>query len=258
MGKLEEIRERLEVCDKQIVSVLEDRMDIIKEIMEYKKENGLPILQPEQEKRQRKMLKEHVKENTYKEEILDIFTYIVENSRRIQARTLFTHNIVLIGFMGVGKSTVSDYLSKILASPQVEMDQVIVNKEHMSINKIFEEYGEEYFRNCETNLLIELQKKNNQIVSCGGGVAMREINVREMKKNGRVVLLTASPETILERVKDSDERPLLRGRKNTEYISELMEIRRPKYRAAADIIVDTDHKNVEEIAEEIVGKLTHL
>ena len=258
MGRLEEIRERLEVCDKQIVSVLEDRMDIIKEIMEYKKENGLPILQPEQEKRQRKMLKEHVKENTYKEEILDIFTYIVENSRRIQARTLFTHNIFLIGFMGVGKSTVSDYLSKILASPQVEMDQVIVNKEHMSINKIFEEYGEEYFRNCETNLLIELQKKNNQIVSCGGGVAMREINVREMKKNGRVVLLTASPETILERVKDSDERPLLRGRKNTEYISELMEIRRPKYRAAADIIVDTDHKNVEEIAEEIVGKLTHL
>ena len=258
MGRLEEIRERLEVCDKQIVSVLEDRMDIIKEIMEYKKENGLPILQPEQEKRQRKMLKEHVKENTYKEEILDIFTYIVENSRKIQARTLFTHNIFLIGFMGVGKSTVSDYLSKILASPQVEMDQVIVNKEHMSINKIFEEYGEEYFRNCETNLLIELQKKNNQIVSFGGGVAMREINVREMKKNGRVVLLTASPETILERVKDSDERPLLRGRKNTEYISELMEIRRPKYRAAADIIVDTDHKNVEEIAEEIVGKLTHL
>ena len=258
MGRLEEIRERLEVCDKQIVSVLEDRMDIIKEIMEYKKENGLPILQPEQEKRQRKMLKEHVKENTYKEEILDIFTYIVKNSRKIQARTLFTHNIFLIGFMGVGKSTVSDYLSKILASPQVEMDQVIVNKEHMSINKIFEEYGEEYFRNCETNLLIERLKKNNQIVSCGGGVAMREINVREMKKNGRVVLLTASPETILERVKDSDERPLLRGRKNTEYISELMEIRRPKYRAAADIIVDTDHKNVEEIAEEIVGKLTHL
>lgn len=258
MGKLEEIRERLEICDKQIVSVLEDRMDIIKEIMEYKKENGLPILQPEQEKRQRKMLKEHVKDNTYKEEILNIFTYIVENSRRIQARTLFTHNIFLIGFMGVGKSTVSDYLSTILASPQVEMDQVIVKKEQMSINKIFEEYGEEYFRNCETNLLIELQKKNNQIVSCGGGVAMRDINVREMKKNGRVVLLTASPETILERVKDSDERPLLRGRKNTEYISELMEIRRPKYRAAADVIVDTDHKGVEEIAEEIVGKLTHI
>ena len=129
MSQLEEIRERLDLCDKKIVSVLEERMDIIKEIMVYKKENGLPILQPEQEKRQRKMLLTHVDENTYKDEILDIFNYIVENSRRIQAKTLFTHNILLIGFMGAGKSTVSTYLSKILASPQVEMDEEIVKKE---------------------------------------------------------------------------------------------------------------------------------
>ena len=226
MSQLEEIRERLDLCDKKIVSVLEERMDIIKEIMVYKKENGLPILQPEQEKRQRKMLLTHVDENTYKDEILDIFTYIVENSRRIQAKTLFTHNILLIGFMGAGKSTVSTYLSKILASPQVEMDEEIVKKEGMSINKIFEEYGETYFRNCETNLLIELQKKNNQIISCGGGVALRDENVAEMKKNGKVVLLTASPEVILERVKDNDDRPLLRGNKNTEFISNMMEQRR--------------------------------
>ena len=140
MNQLEEIRQRLDLCDKKIVSVLEERMDIIKEIMVYKKENGLPILQPEQEKHQRKMLMTHVSENTYKNEILDIFAYILENSRRIQARTLFTHNILLIGFMGVGKSTVSSYLSKILASPYVEMDQEIVDKEGMSINKIFEPY----------------------------------------------------------------------------------------------------------------------
>ena len=83
--------------------------------------------------------------------------------------------------------------------------------------------------------MIELQKKNNQIISCGGGVALRDENVAEMKKNGKVVLLTASPEVILERVKDSDDRPLLRGNKNTEFIS---------------------NKTVEEIAEEIVVKLT--
>ncbi len=259
MSQLEEIRKRLDLCDKKIVSVLEERMDIIKEIMVYKKENGLPILQPEQEKRQRKMLLTHVDDNTYKDEILDIFTYIVENSRRIQAKTLFTHNILLIGFMGTGKSTVSTYLSTILASPQVEMDEVIVKKEGMTINKIFEEYGETYFRNCETNLLIELQKlqkRNNQIVSCGGGVALRDENVKEMKKNGRVVLLTASPEVILERVKDNDDRPLLRGNKNIEFISKMMEERRPKYEAAADIVVNTDRKTIEEIAEEIVAKLT--
>lgn len=256
MNQLEEIRQRLDLCDKKIVSVLEERMDIIKEIMVYKKENGMPILQPEQEKRQRKMLMTHVDENTYKNEILDIFTYIVENSRRIQAKTLFTDNIFIIGFMGAGKSTVSDYLSKILASPCVEMDQDIQEKEGMSINEIFEEYGESYFRNLETNLLIGLKKKKNRIVSCGGGVAMREENVKAMKESGKVVLLTASPDTILERVKDSDERPLLRGKKNTKDISELMDARRPKYEAAADIVISTDHKAVEDIAEEIVIKMT--
>ena len=136
------------------------------------------------------------------------------------------------------------------------MDEEIVKKEGMSINKIFEEYGETYFRNCETNLLIELQKKNNQIISCGGGVALRDENDAEMKKNGKVVLLTASPEVILERVKDNDDRPLLRGNKNTEFISNMMEQRRPKYEAAADVVVNTDYKTVEEIAEEIVVKLT--
>lgn len=77
-----------------------------------------------------------------------------------------------------------------------------------------------------------------------------------MKKNGKVVLLTASPEVILERVKDNDDRPLLRGNKNTEFISNMMEQRRPKYETAADVVVNTDYKTVEEIAEEIVVKLT--
>ena len=89
-----------------------------------------------------------------------------------------------------------------------------------------------------------------------GGVALRDENVAEMKKNGKVVLLTASPEVILERVKDNDDRPLLRGNKNTEFISNMMEQRRPKYEAAADVVVNTDYKTVEEIAEEIVVKLT--
>ena len=84
----------------------------------------------------------------------------------------------------------------------------------MSIPDIFATYGEEYFRDLETSLLVELQDRKNVIISCGGGTALRENNVAEMKKNGRVVLLTASPETIYERVKDSDDRPVLKGRKN--------------------------------------------
>ena len=95
------------------------------------------------------------------------------------------YNIVLIGFMGSGKSTVSAYLKKAFDMDVVEMDQVIEKEQGMRIPEIFEKYGEEYFRNLETQLLINMQSKHNVIISCGGGVAMRERNVVEMKKNGK-------------------------------------------------------------------------
>lgn len=158
--------------------------------------------------------------------------------------------------MGAGKTTISDYLSTVFDMEIVEMDQLIADREEMSIPDIFATYGEEYFRNLETDLLIEMQDKKNVVISCGGGVAMRERNVEEMKKNGKVVLLTASPETIYERVKDNNDRPVLQGRKNVAGISELMEQRREKYEAAADIVVNTDDKDVLTICEELVQKLT--
>lgn len=169
-----------------------------------------------------------------------------------------SYNIILIGFMGSGKSTISESLSAMFGMDTVEMDQLISERERMSIPEIFSVYGEEYFRNLETALLVEMQSEQNKIISCGGGVALRTQNVAEMKKNGRVVLLTAHPATILERVKDSDDRPLLNGNKNVEYISGLIEARREKYEAAADIIVHTDQKTVLEICEELIQKLIEM
>ena len=93
------------------------------------------------------------------------------------------------------------------------------------------------------------------VVSCGGGVILREENVREMKKSGRIVYLAATPETILERVKDSEDRPLLKGKKNVADIQELMNQRKEKYEAAADIIVRTDGKTAENICMEILENL---
>ena len=92
----------------------------------------------------------------HRDEIYDVFERIQRNSKKIQARKLFDYNIVLIGFMGAGKSTISDYLSTMFAMEVVEMDQLIAEREGMSISDIFETYGEEYFRNMETNLLIEM------------------------------------------------------------------------------------------------------
>ena len=135
------------------------------------------------------------------------------------------------------------------------MDQIIAEREGMSIPDIFEVHGEQYFRDLETNLLIEMQARKNVVISCGGGTPLRECNVVEMKKNGRVVLLTASPKTIFDRVKDSHDRPVIENNKNVPFIADLMEKRRAKYEAAADIVINTDGKSIIEVCEELVQKL---
>ena len=250
MKELDLLRQELLSCDTQLVDILMKRFDVVEKIMALKEKNQMQILQPEQESRQKEALDIELKGNVHQEEIADIYARVLYNSKKIQGKKLFDYNIVLIGFMGAGKSTISAFLRDV-----VEMDQVIAEQQGMSISEIFETYGEEYFRNLETQLLIDMQSKQNVIISCGGGVAMRERNVAEMKKNGKVVLLKADPQTILDRVKDSDERPLLNGHKNVEYIADLMEARRAKYEAAADIVVQTDGKSALEICEEMIHKL---
>ena len=255
MNQLEVLRESLGQCDEIILDALLMRNRIVEDIMVYKEAHDLPVLQPEQEAKQKGWLEARMEGRRHKKEVNDVFASITQNSKRIQSRNLFNYNIFLIGFMGAGKSTISDYLKNALAMDVVEMDQCIVERQGMSISDIFETYGEEYFRELETNLLIEMQSRSNVVVSCGGGVPMRERNVVEMKKNGRVVLLTAKPETILERVKDNHDRPLLENNKNVSFIADLLEKRRAKYEAAADIVVETDGKSELEICEELIHRL---
>ena len=255
MNQLDVLRESLGQCDEIILDALLMRNRIVEDIMVYKEANDLPVLQPEQEAKQKGWLEARMEGRRHKKEVNDVFASITQNSKRIQSRNLFNYNIFLIGFMGAGKSTISDYLKNALAMDVVEMDQCIVERQGMSISDIFETYGEEYFRELETNLLIEMQSRSNVVVSCGGGVPMRERNVAEMKKNGRVVLLTAKPETILERVKDNHDRPLLENNKNVSFIADLLEKRRAKYEAAADIVIQTDGKSELEICEELIHRL---
>ena len=255
MNQLEVLRESLGQCDEIILDALLMRNRIVEDVMVYTEAHDLPVLQPEQEAKQKGWLEARMEGRRHKKEVNDVFASITQNSKRIQSRNLFNYNIFLIGFMGAGKSTISDYLKNALAMDVVEMDQCIVERQGMSISDIFETYGEEYFRELETNLLIEMQSRSNVVVSCGGGVPMRERNVAEMKKNGRVVLLTAKPETILERVKDNHDRPLLENNKNVSFIADLLEKRRAKYEAAADIVIQTDGKSELEICEELIHRL---
>lgn len=258
MNQLEILRESLGQCDEIILDALIMRNRIIEDIMSYKEANDIPILQPEQEAKQKEWLERRMADRRHKAEVEDVFGSINQNSKRIQARKLFNYNIVLIGFMGAGKSTISEFLKTAFAMDVIEMDQIIAEREGMSISDIFEVYGEQYFRNLETNLLIEMQSRTNVVISCGGGTPMRECNVAEMKKNGRVVLLTAKPETILDRVKDSHDRPLIENNKTVSFIAELMEKRREKYEAAADIVIETDGKDELQICEELIHRLRQM
>lgn len=166
------------------------------------------------------------------------------------------YNIFLIGFMGAGKSTISRYLHSAYSMEAVEMDQIIEEREQMKISQIFETQGEEYFRKLETDLLLELQGRQNLVVSCGGGTPLRACNVEAMKQSGKVVFLTAEPETVFERVKDSHNRPVIENNKNIPFIASLMEQRREKYEAAADILVATDNRSAKEICKEIMHRLS--
>ena len=258
MNQLEVLRESLGQCDEIILDALLMRNRIVEDIMAYKEANDIPILQPEQEAKQKEWLERRMESRRHKAEVEDVFSSITQNSKKIQARKLFNYNIVLIGFMGSGKSTISEFLKTAFAMDVIEMDQIIAEREGMSISDIFEVYGEQYFRDLETNLLIEMQSRTNVVISCGGGTPMRECNVVEMKKNGRVVLLTAKPETILDRVKDSHVRPLIENNKTVPFIAELMEKRREKYEAAADIVIETDGKDELQICEELIHRLRQM
>lgn len=163
------------------------------------------------------------------------------------------YHIFLIGFMGAGKSTVAAELSHMTGRDQLEMDQMIVEDQGMPIAEIFEKYGENYFRDVETETLVRLKNREPAVVSCGGGIVLREQNIFHMKERGKVILLTATPQTIYERVRNSKDRPVLNGHMNVEYIRELMEKRREKYEKAADITVATDGKTTKEICKEILG-----
>ena len=252
MEKLKKLRNDLEMCDEVIIDMLRMRFQIVQELANYKQETGMQIVQPEEEKRKKDLFSNKMADYKYSKQIMHIFDSIIYQSKRIQSRELFGYNIFLIGFMGVGKSTISQTFKEVFAMDVIEMDQIIAQNNGMSISEIFEFHGEEYFRQEETNLLKSCKSKRNQIISCGGGVAMRQTNVDEMKKSGKVILLTATPKTILHRVEGSHDRPLLENNKTEEYISDLMEARRPAYEAAADIVINTDGKSAYEICEEIV------
>jgi shikimate kinase len=166
---------------------------------------------------------------------------------------MIRENIFLIGFMGAGKSTIARTLKHTYGMKLIEMDEQIEQEQGRSISDIFAAEGEEYFRGLETQLLESLQHKKNTVVSCGGGVPMRACNVEAMKKSGIIVYLSATAQTVYQRVRFSHNRPLLEGNMNVAYIQQLMDQRLPHYLAAADFTVTVDDKEADGVCREILN-----
>lgn len=180
---------------------------------------------------------------------------IVKKLLQINGGCTMERNIALIGFMGTGKTTISKALSRITGFKEVDVDQYIVQKAGMEIKDIFDKYGEQHFRNLETKALKELQSRKGQIISCGGGAVLRDENVEILKQGGVIVLLTATPETIFDRVKDHTHRPILNSDMSIEHVTELMNAREPRYQEVADIKVGVDSNDRVLTCYELLSKL---
>lgn len=161
-------------------------------------------------------------------------------------------NVILIGFMGCGKTTVGLRLSYRLRRAVIDTDKEIEKEEKRTISDIFATDGEAYFRDSETVCLQKLiENTNNQIISVGGGLPLREENRRLLHELGQVFYLCAEGETIYERLKDDTTRPLLQGGDPLTKIEALLQERDPYYRAAADVVIAVDGKSFEQILDEI-------
>lgn len=168
-------------------------------------------------------------------------------------------NIILIGFMGCGKTTVGLKLSYRLRRTVVDTDKEIEKEEKRAISDIFATDGEGYFRDRETACLRKmLGSMNNQIISVGGGLPLREENRALLRKLGQVFYLRARPETIYERVKHDTTRPLLQGTDPQEKIRTLLTKRDGAYTEAADVIIDVDDKDFGQILCEIEENVNHF
>ena len=163
-------------------------------------------------------------------------------------------NIILIGYRGTGKSTVAQILGQRLGRKVISTDAEIVKETKQSILQIVEQFGWEHFRELETQMCQKLQDQAGLVIDTGGGLILKEENVKILKDNGTIFWLTAEVPTIVKRISGDTQRPSLSGTKTfVEEIEDILKERTPKYEAAADHVIPTDLTSPHQIADSILS-----
>jgi shikimate kinase len=163
-------------------------------------------------------------------------------------------NIVLIGYRGTGKSTVGRRLAARLGRVLVSTDAEIVKRTKRTIPEIVAQEGWEYFRDLESSICRGLSSRDQLVIDTGGGAILRTENIEALKKNGAVFWLTASVETIAKRIGGDNQRPSLTGTQSfVDEIQDVLRARTPKYQAAADHMITTDDRSIDQLVETLLA-----
>ncbi|NHN28504.1 shikimate kinase [Paenibacillus agricola] len=162
-------------------------------------------------------------------------------------------NIIIVGFMGTGKTAVGKAMAERLGWRFVDTDHYIESKQGTTISDMFRDLGEPAFRNMEGEAIAAVLEGSRQVVATGGGAVLAEHNRVCMQQEGYVVALKAAPEVIINRVKQDEKRPLVQGDVK-ERVYSLLEARKHAY-DFADLIIDSSTASVEEIVEQVIDAI---
>jgi shikimate kinase len=163
-------------------------------------------------------------------------------------------NIIITGFMGTGKTVVAIELASKLGMKFIDMDQLIEERQEMSIANIFVRYGEKYFREQENKLVKELSQKENMVIATGGGTFLNLDNTRILNQKGQIICLSANPQALYNRLKKKNNRPLIKGNNILNKINQLLEKRERIY-DSFHWKIDTSNLSVQEVVDKIIELL---
>lgn len=256
--KLNQLRKEIDAIDSQLLTLFEQRMEVVKNVALFKKEHKIPILNNSRED----AILEKISKEIKKEDLLpyaeEYFKNLMELSKEYQKEYMLScegksqkKHIFLIGMPGSGKTTIGKLLSQKLNSKFIDLDSYIKEKNHSSIEDMFKK-GEAHFRKLESEALRDAVKLSPRVISTGGGIITREENVNLLKTYGTIIYIDRNLEEILKDIEIYD-RPLLVSGK--ERLFKLYEERKSIYETSCDYRVKNDN-TFEHIVDKIIATLS--